>query len=177
MKHRSRKGALAGAVFTSLVSFGCAGGLTDGPTGAGGTTGTGGAGGAPACVPQGGTTTPPATFTTVKAAMVGFDAIESCAANPCHPKFGMAPPDNPLVLQQDMDLYRNMTAYVSKACGNIPFVNPGKPNESALIKIISGPCGNTPRMPFQCNAEEGQCLPPDWIAAISQWIANCAPEN
>jgi hypothetical protein len=174
MGFRSVKGALGGATFMWLASFGCAGGLDGGPTGAGG-SGMGGAGGAPACVPQGGTTTPPATFATVKAAMVGFDSIESCAANPCHPKFGMAPPLNPLVLQQDADLYRNMTAYVSAACGNIPFINPGKPNESAFVKIISGPCGTTPRMPYQCTDE--QCLPPDWIAAIAQWIANCAPEQ
>jgi hypothetical protein len=170
---RSVKGALAGATLMLVASVGCAGGL-DGQTGAGGTTGTAGTGGPP-CVPQGGTTTPPATFATVKEAMMGFGAVESCWSNPCHAKFGQVPPAMPLVLAPEPDLYTRMRSFVSAACGNIPLVNPGKPNESALVKIITGPCGAIPQMPYQCTGE--QCLPAEYVAAITQWIANCAPEQ
>jgi hypothetical protein len=174
MGYRSVKGALAGATLMMfMVSLGCAGGLEG--TGVGGTSGTGGMGGAPACVPQGGTTTPPATFATVKEAFMGGGAVESCWSNPCHAKFGSVPPTMPLVLAPEPDLYQRMRSYVSVACGNMPFVNPGKPNESALVKIITGPCGAIPRMPYQCDGE--QCLSAEMVAAITQWIANCAPEQ
>ncbi len=52
----------------------------------------------------------------------------------------MAPPGNPLTLQDTPDLYANMTSYVAKDRGNIKLVSPGKPGESALIKILQGPC-------------------------------------
>ena len=87
----------------------------------------------------------------------------------------MAPPVNPLTLQQDANLYTNMMTYVSHACGDIPLVNPGKPDQSALIKILTGPCGNTIRMPFGCSGD--QCLSDAEVAAISAWIANCAPQQ
>jgi hypothetical protein len=161
------KGALAGAALMAMV-FGCAGGLDQ--TGTGGTGG--GTGGAPPCVPQGGTTTPPATFATVQEAMMGFGAVESCWSNPCHAKFGMVPPTMPLVLAPEPDVYTRMMSYYSHACG-MPLVTPGKPAESALVKIITGPCGALPQMPYQCTGE--QCLPPEYIAAITQWVANCAP--
>jgi len=87
----------------------------------------------------------------------------------------MAPPGNPLSLQDDANLYTNLTTHISQACGNIPVVNPCKPDESALIKLLQGPCGTTPRMPYQC-AGDG-CIPANYIAAVSQWIANGAPQN
>ena len=98
-----------------------------------------------------------------------------CASAPCHAAGGMAPPDNPLTLQDTPALYATMTSYVASACGNIKLVNPGKPDESALIKILQGPCGAVPRMPYMCSGEA--CIPDDYIAALSQWIANCAPEQ
>ena len=82
---------------------------------------------------------PPST--TVKMAMSDYGAVSACASAPCHGAGGMAPPVNPLTLQQDANLYTNMMTYVSHACGDIPLVNPGKPDESALIKILTGPCG------------------------------------
>lgn len=54
-------------------------------------------------------------------------------------------------------------------------VDPGKPAQSALVKILSGPCGMTPRMPYGCSAEAGDCIPDDYIAAVARWIANGAP--
>jgi cytochrome c553 len=158
---------LAAALAVSVFA-GCAGGLDPGITPAG----TGGTGSA-ACVPNGGTTTPPATFDTVKMAMMDHGAVSACASAPCHGAGGNEPPGRPLSLQQDATLYMNMMNYTSQACGGLPLVNPGKPDQSGLIKILTGPCGDTLRMPYGCSAD--QCLSDAEIAAISQWIANCAP--
>ncbi len=165
MRFRRFNGAVALAATVLLVPLaGCPGHLEFGD-------GTGGG----ACVPQGGTTTPPATFETVRTAFAGFGAVDSCASAACHGANGMAPPLKPLTLQNDANLYMNMTTYISHACGDIPLVNPGKPNESALIKILNGPCGTTVRMPFGCVDEH--CYDAPLMAAITQWIANCAPEQ
>jgi hypothetical protein len=68
-------------------------------------------------------------------------------------------------------------AGISKNCGNFPVVNPGKPQESAIVKILKGPCGTTPRMPIDCVDDgDSKCVPPEYIAAITQWIANGAPK-
>src|SRR6266496_4332144 len=147
---------VAAAMVTLSVFAGCAGGLDPGIS----FTGTGGTGSA--CVPNGGTTTPPATFDTVKTAMSDHGAVAACASAPCHGAGGMEPPANPLVLQQDASLYGHLTSYVSHACGDIPLVNPGKPDQSALIKVLVGPCGATLRMPFGCSGE--QCLSDPEIA-------------
>src|SRR5262245_43005064 len=167
MKFRRSNVAVAAVMVLLSPLAGCAGNLDDGALS--------GAGGTSACVPNGGTTTPPATFETVRNALKGGGAIESCSSAPCHPLGGMAPPPplKPLILQDDANLYANMMSYVSVKCGDIPLVNPGKPNESGLIKILSGPCGSTIRMPFGCSGE--QCFATETIAALSQWIANCAP--
>ena len=77
--------------------------------------------------------------------MRGAGAIDACSSSPCHALGGMAhpPPLQPLILQDDANLYSNMMSYVSVSCGNVPLVNPGKPSESGLVKILSGPCGPT----------------------------------
>lgn len=169
MRMRFSNCAVAAAMVAAVAAAGCAGGLDPGVS----FTGTGGTGSA--CVPNGGTTTPPATFDTVKMAMSDHGSVSACASAPCHGAGGMAPPVNPLNLQQDASLYANMMNYTSHACGDIPLVNPGKPDQSALIKILVGPCGSTIRMPFGCSGD--QCLSDAEIAAISQWIANCAPQQ
>jgi hypothetical protein len=171
MKFRRSSFLAAAAAMVALSSVtGCPGHLED-------VTGTGGTGGSEPCVPQNGTTTPPATFATVRASFMGGGAITSCASTPCHATGSMEPPPPriPLTLQDDANLYHNIMGYTSVACGNIPLVNPGKPDESGLIKILSGPCGTTTQMPFGCTGE--QCFAADTIAAIRQWILNCAPEN
>jgi hypothetical protein len=140
----------------------------------GGGSGSGGA----SCVPSGstgGSGSIPPTFATVKLILGGGGAIMPCAAAPCHAVGGMAPPGNPLTLQDTAELYATMTSYVARDCGNIKLVNPGKPEESALLKILKGPCGAVPRMPYMCS--DDACIPDDYIAAISQWIATCAPER
>ena len=93
-----------------------------------------------------------------------------CAAAPCHGVNGMAPPDRPLELppNDDQQLYANLTAYVSKACKDMKLVTPGNPAQSALVTILEGPCGATPRMPFGCSAEAGDCIPDEYIAAAAK---------
>jgi hypothetical protein len=56
-------------------------------------------------------------------------------------------------------------------------VDPGKPAQSALITILKGPCGMTPRMPYGCSAEADDCIPDPYIQAVSQWIAIGAPRE
>jgi hypothetical protein len=172
MKLRSSR-FFAAAVAAVLLSplAGCPGHIED-VTGTGGTSGT--------CVSQNLTTTPPATFATVRESFMGggpTGAIPSCASAPCHATGSGEPPAPrmPLTLQNDANLYHNVMSYTSVNCGNIPLVNPGKPDESGLIKILMGPCGTTTRMPFGCTGD--QCFAADTIAAISAWISNCAPEN
>ena len=103
----------------------------------------------------------------------------TCNAAPCHGVNGNAPPGRPLELplNDDEQLYTNLTSYVSVACGNIKLVDPGHPAQSALVSILSGPCGMTPRMPYGCSAETGDCIPDDYIAAVAQWIADGAPRQ
>jgi len=101
----------------------------------------------------------------------------TCSAAPCHGVNGMAPPGRPLALPSNDDqlLYTNLTSYISTACGNIRLVNPCNPAASALPRILTGPCGMTPRMPYMCSGPDGNCVPDEYIAAITQWIANGAP--
>lgn len=79
-----------------------------------------------------------------------------CSAAPCHAVNGMAPHNAPSSSPTDDDkLYTNRTTYVSKACGGLKRVVPADPQQSALIKLLSGPCGMTPRMPYGCSPEAG----------------------
>jgi hypothetical protein len=137
--------------------------------GAGGEAATAGASGSGSAIP--------ATFETVKLVFGGGGGIMPCAAAPCHGVGGIAPPADPLALpsNDDLQLYANLTSYVSAACNNTPLVTPGNPAQSALITILSGPCGMTPRMPYGCDPELGDCIPDEYIAAVTQWIANGAP--
>lgn len=121
----------------------------------------------------------PATFATAKLVFGGGGGITTCAAAPCHGINGAAPPDDPLELPTNDDdlLYKNLTSYTSKTCGNIKLVDPGNPTQSALIKILKGPCGTTPRMPYGCSEETGDCIPNEYIEALTQWITNGAPRE
>ena len=85
---------------------------------------------------------------------------------------------NPLDLRVDDQLYARITSHVSTNCGSLPVVNPGMPQQSALIKILQGPCGMTPRMPLGCvEDQDATCIPADYIAALEQWIASGAPQQ
>jgi len=171
MKFKLRKFAVAAALVLLSPLAGCPGGIDD-PTGTGGTSGN-------TCVPANATSSPvPATFTAIKTMFnMGEGAVSSCVSAPCHGDNGFAPPAKPLSLQTGANLYNTMMTYKSDGCGGIPLVNKGKPNESALFKMLSpGACGNAQlRMPLDCVDE--QCMPTDYMNAISAWISNCAPEN
>ena len=99
----------------------------------------------------------------------------TCISASCHAAGGTAPPDNPLSLSIDDNLYTRLTTHISKNCGNVPVVNPGHPDQSALIKVLKEGCDPTPRMPYQCSGDG--CIPDDYIAAVAQWIADCAPQQ
>jgi hypothetical protein len=109
----------------------------------------------------------PATFASVK-----FIVMQSaCFGAGCHND-----DQNPLNLRLDEQLYTRLTTRISANCGNIPIVNPGKPQDSALVKILKGPCGPMARMPLGCVDDlDTACVPADYVAAITQWIANGAP--
>jgi hypothetical protein len=94
----------------------------------------------------------------------------SCFGGLCHDL-----PENPLHLTVNDGLYARLTTHVTKNCG--PVIKPGSPQDSALVKLLKGPCGETDRMPFGKCFEDGDegCITPEYIAAIEKWIANGAP--
>jgi hypothetical protein len=143
-------------------SLGTAGGGSGGGT-MGGASG-GGAGGAS----NGGSggSAIEASFATVKG------IIEtSCFGAACHSE-----PGNPLQMKVDDTLYTTLTTHMTKNCG--PVIKSGSPQESALVRLLKGPCGKTDRMPFGKCFDDGDpgCIAPDSIAAIEQWIAKGAPK-
>ncbi len=154
-------GGGTGGVGTAGVSGGGAGGGGSSGGSGGGSGGTGGA------------TSIPPTFATIKLVLQGGGAIMPCSAAPCHGVNGMAPPDDPLELppNDDPQLHANLTSYVSRACNDTRLVTPGDPAQSALLTILRGPCGITPRMPYGCTDQDGNCIPDEYIAAVEQWIA------
>jgi hypothetical protein len=164
--------ATAGSSPGSASSAGAAGSSAVGGAGAaalGGTSGTstGGAGGSSggggASGAGGGAIEP--TFGMIKGLIQ-----TSCFGGVCHDLS-----EHTLPLTVDDKLYTTLTTHMTKHCG--PVVKPGSPQDSALVKLLKGPCGETDRMPYgKCNqdGDEG-CISPDIIAAIEKWIANGAP--
>jgi hypothetical protein len=116
------------------------------------------------------------TYDTLKAVLNG--TMPPCVASDCH---GGTHMELPLLVVSDQ-LYTELTTHISVACGNIPLIMPGNPEQSALVKIIKGPCGvppdEIPRMPNGCIEDEfgSTCVPNDYIAAIEQWVLNGAPQ-
>jgi hypothetical protein len=155
----------AGGSLTGGTGGGGAGGTAAGGTAAGGTAG-GGAGGDGAGGSAGGSVYP-ATFQTAKDL---FTSNYGCTGSDCH-----GGNSHTVKLLVNPDLYTTLTTHVSKACGNLKVVEPGQPENSALIKILKGPCGLTPRMPYGCM--DDSCVEPDVITALEQWIAAGAPMN
>ena len=146
----------AGAIATggTALTGGSAGTNSD----TGGVTATGGSDGSIA-----------ASFETLK-----FVIMQApCFGSGCHNDA-----QNPLNLMVDDNLYATLTSHISKNCGDLPVVDPGNPQGSALVKILRGPCGSTPRMPLGCvDDQSGSCVPAEYIAAIEQWIADGAPQQ
>lgn len=135
-----------------------------GGAGAGGASSGGGAGGGGGAGASGGAPVE-ASFSTLKAIIP-----LSCFGGVCHDL-----PEHPLHLTVDANLYTTLTTHVTKNCGVV--VKPGSPQDSALVKLLKGPCGGTDRMPYGKCVEDGDegCVSPENIAAIEQWIANGAP--
>lgn len=150
-------GASAGvpAATAGTASGGAAGGTS---SGAGG-VGVGGGAGSGGSAPQ-------PTFEGVKTMIQG-----SCFGGLCH---DLA--EHPLKLKIDDALYTTLTTYSTKHCG--PLVKVGSPQESALIKLLKGPCGETERMPYGKCLQDGDegCVSPQTIAALEQWIMSGAPK-
>jgi hypothetical protein len=166
----SEAGVVVQDAATSGPAMSCGPVRVDGGSGSPGAT----AGGATGGSAGGGTI--PATFETVKLVFGGGGGIMTCSAAPCHGVNGAAPPDHPLELHptDDQKLYTALMSYVSKACNNTKLVEPCNPSRSALVSILKGPCGMTPRMPYGCTTQAGDCIPDEYIAAVEQWIANGA---
>lgn len=148
-------GGASGSVSSAGVGGGGmagSGGGAAGVAGGGGSGGSGGAGLAP-------------TFATVKSIIQ-----MSCFGGLCHDL-----PENPLQLKVDDKLYTTLTTHMTETCGIV--VKPGMPQDSALVKLLKGPCNGTDRMPFNMCFNDGDegCVSPEEIAAIEQWIASGAP--
>ncbi len=155
--------SVGGSTSTGVGAGGSGGQSSGDPTGSTSVS-TGGAGGGST---GSGSGIPP-TFETVQFVIQNA----TCFGAACHND-----DMNPLNLRIDGGLHMRLTSRISKNCGDIPIVNPGKPEESALIKILKGPCGPTPRMPVECvNEGDARCIPDDYIQAMSQWIADGALE-
>jgi len=152
-------GSGTGGVSSAGATAGGVAGLSGGSGGnSGGNSGNGGSGGS-------GSGAIEPTFAMLKGVIQ-----MSCFGGVCHDL-----PEHPFRLVLDDKLYTTLTTHVTKTCG--PVVKPGSPQDSALVKLLKGPCGETERMPYnKCveDADEG-CVRPEYIAAIEQWIAKGAP--
>lgn len=171
------------ALALSAGLAGCAG--NDGVTPAGGGTsalGTAGTGGGGGLAASAGSAAGGSAGLSGGSGGSGGGAIEptfamlkgviktSCFGGVCHDL-----PEHPFRLILDDQLYTTLTTHMTKTCG--PVVKPGSPQDSALVKLLKGPCGETERMPYnKCveDTDEG-CVRPEYIAAIEQWIAKGAP--
>lgn len=139
------------------------GGSVSGGSAAGGSAGSGVGGSAGGTASSGGAT---ASFGTLKGVLQ-----MSCFGGICHDL-----PEHPLQLKLDEKLYTTLTTHMTKHCG--PLVKPGSPQDSALVKLLKGPCGETARMPLDKCSQDGDeaCVSAANIALIEQWIASGAPQ-
>ena len=160
----------SGAAWIVLLAIGA------GLTGCAGGGGGGGGGGTPrpACkAPPGG---PTISFgSTIQPIFTA-----SCALAGCH--VGPVPTGN-------LDLtpgasYRQSVGVSAQQVPRLKRVKPGDPDASYLVQKIEGAPGLSP-MPPGCQGQPcgssgnngARCLCPDEIAAIRQWILECAPNN
>ena len=98
-------------------------------------------------------------------------------ATPCNGSDCHGHPGNDLNLIPTGDeLYEILTTTVAEKCENLPVVNPGDPENSALVRLLKGPCGELPQMPDGCIQDQGSCLPPQYVKAVEDWIAAGAPK-
>jgi hypothetical protein len=142
-----------------------------------GCAGSGGGGGGtaqPACKPPAGG----ATISFGSTIQPIFNA--SCALAGCH--VGPVPAEN-------LDLtagtsYKQIVNVASLEVPRLKRIKPGEPNNSYLIQKIEAAPGLS-AMPLGCQGvacpgtgnNGAFCLCPDQIAAIRQWVVECAPNN
>jgi len=123
--------------------------------GSGGSPGTGGAN----CQP--GSTAGYANYPGVKEILHFY-----CGGSGCHNE-GQSPK-----FFEDATLYSTLTTYKVVGCQNRVLVKPCSPDDSALYLVPQGMCPLVEKMPLGCV---DNCVVPDDLAAIRQWIANGAP--
>jgi hypothetical protein len=109
----------------------------------------------------------------------------SCASADCH-SGGHDHSAVPLRLVQDEQLYMELLTHMSVKCGNIPVVDPGNPEGSALVKVLTEGCDENlnpdeepiPLMPYGCEKTEwdNSCVADEYVTAIEEWILAGAPE-
>jgi hypothetical protein len=156
--------ALGAATIATLAI----GGVLTGCAGEGG----GGGGGKPQ--PSCTTTLPPAISFATNIQPI---FTRSCAVSGCH--------DSTFKIQ-NLDLsvgqaYGQLVDVPSTEQSKLLRVKPGFPDDSYLVrKLDGGPNISGQQMPLNCpgNPQNGQqCFMDDEIAAIRQWISECAPNN
>ena len=166
-------GGTAGAAAGSASGGQSSGGQSTGGQSSGGQSSGGSS-------PNGGGSAIPATFATVAGLVKDRTTPHACFGGSCHdsenPYFHLLAPDNALL--SDDALYTFMKGYTTRNCG--PLINVANPGESALVKLLKGACGATPVMPLdKCYVDKGtlagDCVPPETVSAIQQWIAAGAP--
>lgn len=100
-----------------------------------------------------------------------------CNGSDCHGHEG-----NPLDLKVDspQELYDHLLSTVSARCGGLPVVAPGDPGNSALVRLLKGPCGDLAQMPDGCICDPdpfiNNCLPPQYVEAVEKWVEAGAPQ-
>jgi len=161
-------GGKAGSAGSNGGSVAGAGAGGSGGSVTGGAGGLGSAGSATAGAGTAGG--PAASFAAVKAII-----SMSCYGNGCHGQEG-----NPLQLpsNDDTKLYTELTTHMTATCGAL--VNIANPAESAIVKLLKGPCNGTDRMPYMMCFEgdtDYPCVTAENIALIQAWVAQGAPKQ
>lgn len=99
-----------------------------------------------------------------------------CNGSDCH-----GHPGNPLDLKVDtpQELYDHLLSTVSEKCGGLNVVAPGDPGNSAIVRLLKGPCGELAQMPDGCTCDPdpliNNCLQPEYVDAVEKWVAAGAP--
>lgn len=67
-----------------------------------------------------------------------------------------------------------LKSHTTQDCGQA--LTPGRPQDSAFLKLLKSTCGGTSRMPLGKCFDDGDpgCVPPEDIAAIEKWIQDGA---
>lgn len=79
-------------------------------------------------------------------------------------------------LQNDQgQLYETLTTWTSPKCGDRKLVDPGNPDNSAIVLSMEAECGDLLRMPYGCSVEGCQADP--YLPDLRQWILDGAPQE